>query len=234
MSEFRFYLFKRTKLSSVLKKKKWRNHVVTGCLKKENETLPPKPPQTPRNAESRPQRSEVRTPLSGAGPRDLHFFTIPGGSDTRPGMGPVAVTTEGGRGLAGTANRRFPGTVFADVLGSGRPRATPLPLCGPNPRTPTLRLRCTGEGTGARLAGSTGSSRRPVRPLTSRPPPSLERPCPSRPPPSITFSPRSRRGRLAAHVCFVRLYNYLPPNEVINSLRAGTTSSLTQQRWKDT
>lgn len=139
-----------------------------------------------------------------------------------------------GRGLAGTANRRFPGTVFADVLGSGRPRATPLPLCGPNPRTPTLRLRCTGEGTGARLAGSTGSSRRPVRPLTSRPPPSLERPCPSRPPPSITFSPRSRRGRLAAHVCFVRLYNYLPPNEVINSLRAGTASSLTQQCWKDT
>lgn len=136
--------------------------------------------------------------------------------------------------LGGTANRRFPGTVFADMLGSGRPRATPLPLCGPNPRTPTLRLRCTGEGTGARLAGSTGSSRRPVRPLTSRPPPSLELPCPSRPPPSITFSPRSRRSRLAAHVCFVRLYNYLPPNEVINSLRAGTTSSLTQQRWKDT
>lgn len=66
MSEFRFYLFKRTKLSSVLKKKKWRNHVVTGCLKKENETLPPKPPamQSPGHSA---QRFALRCPGRGPG-----------------------------------------------------------------------------------------------------------------------------------------------------------------------
>lgn len=194
---------------------------------------PPNPPKPPRNAESRPQHSEVRTPLSGAGPRDRHFFTIPGGSDTRPGMGPVAVTTEGEAWQGQrTGVSRAPSSRTSWAWAVRGP-----PRCRSVARTPGPRpcgFRCTGEGTRARLAGSTGSSRRPVRPLTLRPPPSLERPCPSRPPPSITFSPRSRRGRLAAHVCFVRLYNYLPPNEVINSLRAGTTSSLTQQRWKDT
>lgn len=231
MSEFRFYLFKRTKLSSVLKKKKWRNHVVTGCLKKENETLPPKPPamQSPGHSA---QRFALRCP--GRGPGTGISSRFPGDRTLGQEWDPSPSPQREGEAWQGqrTGVSRAPSS--RTCWARARPRATAPPLCGPNPRTPTLRLRRTGEGTGARLAGSTGSSRRPVRPLTSRPPPSLELPRPSRPPPSTTFSPRSRRGRLAAHVCLVRLYNYLPPNEVINSLRAGTTSSLMQQRWKDT
>lgn len=144
MSEFRFYLFKRTKLSSVLKKKKWRNHVVTGCLKKENETLSPKPPamQSPGH---RAQRFALRCP--GRGPGTCISSRFPGdrtlGQEWDPSPSPQRER------LGGDSEPAFPGHRLRGRAGLGPVRGPPR--CRSVARTPGPRpcgFAARGKGPG--------------------------------------------------------------------------------------
>lgn len=53
---------------------------------------------------------------------------------------------EGGRGLAGTANRRFLGTVFTDMLGSGPSAGHPAAALWPEPQDPDPAASLHGGG----------------------------------------------------------------------------------------
>lgn len=117
--------------------------MVIGCLKKKNEMLPH--PRTPCNADSQPQLSEIHIQLSGAGPRDLHFFKIPGGSDAQPGVRPVTVTT-GGEAQWCQRTGVSRALSLQPCWAKARLWDTSLLLCGQNTRT--LMLHCTGRGPG--------------------------------------------------------------------------------------